>query len=67
MKVWMNVFAETKTNQEREFYEDIWVMKFYLKNEKEREVLKTLLSIFTSSHNETIAFLYIIPYCFQQI
>ena len=36
IKAWMNVFAETKTNEEKENYEYIWKMKFYL---KEREVL----------------------------
>ena len=63
----MNVFAETKTNEEKDIYEVIWVRKFYLKNEKEREVLETLLWIFTHSYNVTIAaFLYIIPYYFQK-
>ena len=64
LKAWMNVFAETKTNEEKETYEDIWKMKFYL---KEREVLETLLRIFTRTHNGTIAFLCIIPYYSQQI
>ena len=63
----MYVFAETRTNEEKEIYEIIWVRKFYLKNEKEREVLETLIWIFTCSHNVTIAaFLYIIPYYCQQ-
>ena len=59
----MYVFAETRTNEEKEIYEVIWVRKFYLKNEKERGVLETLIWIFTRSHNVTAAaFLYIIPY-----
>ena len=63
----MNVFAETRTNEEKDIYEVIWVRKFYLKNDKEREVLETLLWIFTRCHNVTIAaFLYIIPYYSQQ-
>ena len=39
----MNVFSETKTKEEKEIYEDIWVRKFYHENEKEREILETLL------------------------
>ena len=35
--------------------------KFYHENEKEREILKTLLWIYTCSHNTTITFLYMIP------
>ena len=67
IKVWMNVFPETKTNEEKEIYEDIWVTKFYHKNEKEREILEALLWIFTCNYNITIAFLYKIPYYSQQI
>ena len=33
-----------------------WVRKFYNENEKEREILETLLWIFTCSYNTTIAF-----------
>ena len=44
-----------------------WVMKFYHENEKEREILETLLWIFTCSYNAAIAFLYIIPYYIQKI
>ena len=44
-----------------------WARKFYHENEKEREILKTLLWIFTFSYNTTIAFLYVIPYYFQKI
>ena len=39
----MNEFAETKTNEEKDMYEDIRVRKFYHNNEKEREILETLL------------------------
>ena len=46
----MYVFAETKTNEEKDMYEDIWVRKFYYKNEKEREILETLHWIFTRSY-----------------
>ena len=67
IKAWMNAFAETETNEEKEIYEDIWVRKFYYKSEKERKILETLLWIFTCSHNTTIVFLYIIPYYSQQI
>ena len=44
-----------------------WVRKFYHENEKEREILKTLLWIFTFIYNAAIDFLYIIPYYSQQI
>ena len=33
-----------------------WARKFFNKNEKEREILETLLWIFTCSYNTTIAF-----------
>ena len=32
----MNVFAETKTNEEKEVYEHIWVRKLYHENKKGR-------------------------------
>ena len=63
----MNVFAETKTKEEKEIYEDIWVRKFYHENEKEREILETLLWIFNCSYNTTIAFLYVITHYYEQI
>ena len=62
------MFAETKTNEEKEIYVKIlWGSKFYHKNEKERAILQTLSWIFTFSYNTTIAFLYIISYYSQQI
>ena len=63
----MHVFGETKANEENEIFEDILGKEIYHKNEKEREILETLLWIFTCSYNTTIAFLYIIPYYTQQI
>ena len=36
----MNVIAETKTNEAKKIF---WVRKFYHENEKEREILETLL------------------------
>ena len=63
----MNVFAETKRMKKRESMNIFWVRKFYHENEKERDILETLLWIFICSYNTTIAFLYIIPYYSQQI
>ena len=62
IKTWINVFAETKTNEEKKIHIIFWVRKFYHENDKEREILETLLWIFTCSYNTPIAFLYIIPY-----
>ena len=53
IKAWMNVFAETKANEEKEIYEYIWT--------------ETLLWIFTCSYSTIIAFIYILPYYSQQI
>ena len=39
----MHVFGETKANEENEIFEDILGKKIYHKNEKEREILETLL------------------------
>ena len=63
----MNVFSETKTKEEKEIYEDIWVRKFYHENKKERGTLDTLLWIFNYSYNTTIAFLYVIKHYYGQI
>lgn len=43
------------------------VRKLYHENEKEGEILETLLWIFTRNYNRAIAFLYIILCYFQQI
>ena len=53
--------------KKRKSMKTFWVRKLYHKNEKEREILDTLLWIFTSSFNIAIAFLYIMPYYSQQI
>ena len=42
-KAWMNVFAETKRMKKRESMNIFWVRKFYHENEKERDILETLL------------------------
>ena len=39
----MHVFGETKANEETEIFEDILGKEIYHKNEKEREILETLL------------------------
>ena len=63
INTWMNIFAERM--RKRKSMKIFWVRKFYYENEKERQILETLLWMCTSSYNTTIAFLYIIP-CYSQ-
>ena len=44
-----------------------WVRRFYHENQKESDILETLLWIYICSYNTTIVFLHIIPYYSQQI
>ena len=56
-----------KQMKERKSLKIFWLRKFYHESEKESEILKTLLWIFTCSYNTTLAFLYIITYYSQEI
>ena len=55
----MNVFAETKTNEEKEIYEDILGKE---QKQERKGDFRNVVRIVTCSYNTTIAFLYIIPY-----
>ena len=56
-----------KQMKERKSLKIFWLRKFYHESEKESEILKTVLWIFTCSYNTTLAFVYIITYYSQEI
>ena len=63
----MNVFAEMKTNEEKEIYEDILGKEILSQKPERKGTFRNVVWIFICSFNTTIAFLYVIPYYSQQI